>query len=91
MRAPVRPSQRSGYTPNRMAHAPPPVRTVPPRYRALMLSAKVPSAALPPMIWVMPHSSRTISTTLALLSPGVMAVRSMVSSTATIIISGPIR
>ena len=43
------------------------------------------------MIWVMPHSSRTISTTLALLSPGVMAVRSMVSSTATIIISGPIR
>ena len=33
----------------------------------------------------------TISTTLALFSPGVMAVRSMVSSTATIIISGPIR
>ena len=91
MSAPVCPSQRSGYTPKRMAKAPPPVRAAPLWYSAFTVSAKLPAAVTPPSIWVMPHSSSTIITTLTLFSPGVMAVRSMVSSTATSIIRGPMR
>ena len=89
--APVWPSQRSGYTPNSTATAPPPVNSEPLRYSVRTVSVKPPSTACPVMTWVMPDSSSTIRITLTVLMPGVMPVRSMVMRTATTMSSGPMR